>query len=119
MRGKHLEHFSLSAEFGEANVQETSDGNVVLKFEQRLGSLHGLRPGPVGRQDGKQHQDPGAHKTSRQRRRDKRAASAEKVNESKQISKTSPTSLNLNLLTNSWSTKLKKPQSNKHVKNVK
>ena len=53
---------------------ETSDGNVVLKFEQHLVSLHGLRPGPVGRQYADKHQDPRVHKTSRQRRRERRAA---------------------------------------------
>ena len=71
--------------FGSLSL-ETSDGNVVVKFEQHLLSLQGLRPGPVGRQSGKQQQNPGVHKTSRQSRREKRAeakASAEKVIDSK------------------------------------
>ena len=67
---------------------ETSDGKMLIRLEQHLGPLHGLRPGPLGRQGGQEkHQDPveGAHKnprSSRQRRKEKRAAArdtAEKV----------------------------------------
>ena len=59
---------------------ETSDGNMLIRFEQRLGPLHGLRPGPLGRQGGQEkHRGPGegAHKnprSSRQRRKGEKAA---------------------------------------------
>ena len=75
---------------------KTSGGDVVMNFEQHLGSLHCLRPGPLGRQGEKEHhQDPeeGFHKTSRQRRREKRAASkvsAENVKTPVNISESSP-----------------------------
>ena len=32
----------------------THDGDVIIKFEQHLGPLHGLRPGPIGREGGKE-----------------------------------------------------------------
>ena len=51
---------------------EISGGNVVVKYGQHLGSLHDLKPGPVGRQRAKQQQ---VHKTSMQWRREKRAES--------------------------------------------
>ena len=37
---------------------EASEGIMVIKCEQCLGPLHGLRPGPLGRQADR-HQDPG------------------------------------------------------------
>ena len=69
---------------------------VVLNFEQHLGPLHGLRPGPIGRQGGQEPHHSEINKnqgTSRERRRKKRAAakaSAENVEETEHMSESTP-----------------------------
>ena len=101
MSRKHLSVFqSFCSIWGSKGKESLSvaniDGGVVLTFEQHIGSLHGLRPGLIGRQGGQEPHHSEIHKnqgTSRERRRKKRAAaktSAEYVEEPEHRSESTP-----------------------------